>query len=113
VLTADTYTSVLPDVARHTAEDIAAEILTAARIPPGAHRPGLPGLTLAPPNERRAIQQRPNRRSGRVGRPGLEPGTYGLCSGRCFHESFHACVDQKTGRLLSVVGTARQCRLVL
>jgi len=64
VLTADTYTSVLPDLARQTAEAIAAEILQAARTPPGRHElPGLilraartppgrhelPGLTLASP----------------------------------------------------------------
>ena len=49
VLTADTCTSVLPGVVRHTAEAIAAEILRAARTPPGAHaRQGRqPGLTRA------------------------------------------------------------------
>ena len=52
VLTADTYTSVLPDVARQTAEAIAAEILTAARTPPGYHRQ--PGLTTASPWPHRA-----------------------------------------------------------
>jgi hypothetical protein len=40
VLTADTYTSVLPDVARTTAEAVAAQIMKAARTPPG--------LTTAP-----------------------------------------------------------------
>jgi hypothetical protein len=47
VLTADTYTSVLPGIARHSAEAIAAEIMRAARTPPG--RDDLPGLTLASP----------------------------------------------------------------
>jgi integrase len=41
VLTADTYTSVLPDVARRSAEAVAAEIMRAAKHPPG--------LTSAPP----------------------------------------------------------------
>jgi len=40
ILTADTYTSVLPDLARATAATVAAQILTAARTPP-PH----PGLT--------------------------------------------------------------------
>jgi hypothetical protein len=35
VLTADTYTSVLPEVARETAEGIAALVLAAGRNPPG------------------------------------------------------------------------------
>jgi len=47
VLTADTDTSVLPDIARQTAEAIAAEILQAARTPPGTGRQ--PGLTTASP----------------------------------------------------------------
>lgn len=46
VLTADTYTSVLPDVARRSAEAVAAEIMTAAKHPPG--------LTPAPPWPHRA-----------------------------------------------------------
>jgi integrase len=41
ILTADTYTSVLPDLARTTAEAVAAQIMKAARKPPG--------LTTAPP----------------------------------------------------------------
>ncbi|HEY2640760.1 MAG TPA: hypothetical protein VGI66_12875 [Streptosporangiaceae bacterium] len=41
VLTADTYTSVLPDVARKSAEAVAAEIMRAGKLPPG--------LTTAPP----------------------------------------------------------------
>jgi integrase len=41
VLTADTYTRVLPDLARTTAEAVAAQIMKAARTPPG--------LTMAPP----------------------------------------------------------------
>ena len=44
ILTADTYTSVLPDLARATAEAVAAQILTAARTPPASPRPH-PGLT--------------------------------------------------------------------
>ena len=42
ILTADTYTSVLPDVARATAEAVAAQILKAARTPlasPWPHAP--------------------------------------------------------------------------
>jgi integrase len=41
VLTADTYTSVLPDVARKSVEAVAAEIVRAGKLPPG--------LTTAPP----------------------------------------------------------------
>jgi hypothetical protein len=44
ILTADTYTSVLPDLARTTAEAVAAQIMKTARTPPGlttAH-PGPP-----------------------------------------------------------------------
>jgi hypothetical protein len=41
ILTADTYTSVLPDLARATADAVAAQILKAA--------PDTPGLTMAPP----------------------------------------------------------------
>jgi hypothetical protein len=96
------------------------------------HRTSGPGVSTTRPN---AGQHRAGFcRSHRVGRPGLEPGTYGLkvrksgapsalpaligtpgCSersectersGRCFHESFHACVDQATRRLPSVVGTS-------
>jgi hypothetical protein len=79
VLTADTYTSVLPDVARRTAEAIAAEILQAARTPPGCHRPSaLPRPHPAPPHERRAVQGRRNPSSGRVGRPGARTRNYGL-----------------------------------
>jgi integrase len=67
VLTADTYTSVLPDVARQTAEAIAAEILTAARTPPGYHRQ--PGLTTASPW--------PHRAKGRPFRKDINPGQAG------------------------------------
>ena len=35
ILTADTYTSVLPDLARTTAKAVAAQIIKAARTPPG------------------------------------------------------------------------------
>ena len=41
ILTADTYTSVLPDLARTTAKAVAAQIIKAARTPPG--------LITAPP----------------------------------------------------------------
>ncbi len=41
ILTADTYTSVLPDLARTTAKAVATQIIKAARTPPG--------LTTAPP----------------------------------------------------------------
>jgi Phage integrase family len=38
VLTADTYTSVLPDVARKAAEQVAALIIRAGRLVPGTNR---------------------------------------------------------------------------
>jgi hypothetical protein len=38
VLTADTYTSVLPDVARKAAEHVAALVLRAGRLVPGTTR---------------------------------------------------------------------------
>jgi hypothetical protein len=44
ILTADTYTSVLPDLARTTAKAVAAQIMKAARTPPRPHH----GPTLAP-----------------------------------------------------------------
>jgi hypothetical protein len=37
ILTADTYTSVLPDLARTTAEAVAAQIMKTARTPPRPH----------------------------------------------------------------------------
>jgi hypothetical protein len=43
ILTADNYTSVLPDLARATADAVAAQILTAAGNNPRPHR----GPTLA------------------------------------------------------------------
>lgn len=57
VLTADTYTSVLPEVARQTAEGIAALVLAAARNPPGRadgpqRRPA--GLTTGSPRPHHA-----------------------------------------------------------
>ncbi len=42
ILTADTYTSVLPDLARATAEAVAAQILTAARTPAASPWPHAP-----------------------------------------------------------------------
>jgi integrase len=52
ILTADTYTSVLPDLARATAEAVAAQILKAARTPPASPRPH-PGLTRQRHDHRR------------------------------------------------------------
>ena len=68
ILTADTYTSVLPDLARATAEAVAAQILKAARTPPASPRPH-PGLTRRRHDHRRVR----NRRPGPVGRQGVEP----------------------------------------
>jgi Phage integrase family len=42
VLTADTYTSVLPDVARKAAEQVAALVMRAGRLVPGTNRPRQP-----------------------------------------------------------------------
>jgi len=42
VLTADTYTSVLPDIARKAAEQVAALVLRAGRLVPGTNRPRRP-----------------------------------------------------------------------
>jgi hypothetical protein len=42
VLTADTYTSVLPDIARKAAEQVAALVLRAGRLVPGTDRPRRP-----------------------------------------------------------------------
>jgi integrase len=42
VLTADTYTSVLPEVARRAAEQVAALVLRAGRLVPGTNRPRRP-----------------------------------------------------------------------
>ena len=52
ILTADTYTSVLPDLARATAEPVAAQILRAARTLPASPRPH-PGPTRRRPDHRR------------------------------------------------------------
>jgi hypothetical protein len=67
VLTADTHTSVLPDIARQTAQAIAAEILQAARTPPGSHQP--PGLTGASPWHHHTTDQ--------LFRNGIAPGQTG------------------------------------
>lgn len=48
VITADTYVSVLPDVARHAAEDTAALILQAGRLIPGTSRPRRPQRSTKP-----------------------------------------------------------------
>jgi len=74
ILTADTYTSVLPDLARATAEAVAAQILQAARTPPASQTPG---LTAASPWPHAPVTRLPagmhNRRPGPVGRQGVEP----------------------------------------
>jgi integrase len=49
VLTADTYTSVLPDVARKAAEQVAALVLRAGRLVPGTNRPRRPVRPQRPP----------------------------------------------------------------
>jgi integrase len=49
VLTADTYTSVLPDVARKAAEQVAALVLRAGRLVPGTNRPRRPIRQQRPP----------------------------------------------------------------
>ena len=70
ILTADTYTSVLPDLARATAETVAAQILKAARTPPASPRPH-PGLT-----RRRHVHPQGCVTAGQgpsVGRQGVEP----------------------------------------
>jgi integrase len=58
VLTADTYTSVLPEVARSTAEGIAKLVLDAGRNPPG--RPD------GPPRRPSAASRQPARRASRA-----------------------------------------------
>ena len=76
VLTADTYTSVLPEVARQTAEGIAALVLAAGRNPPGRstgppRRPA--GLTTGSP--------RPHQPTGHDSDGGKSPGQKG-CAAR-------------------------------
>ena len=48
VITADTYVSVLPDVARQAAEDTATLILQAGRLIPGTNRPRRPQRSTKP-----------------------------------------------------------------
>jgi len=48
VITADTYVSVLPDVARQAAENTATLILQAGRLVPGTNRPRRPERLGAP-----------------------------------------------------------------
>src|SRR5262249_43827440 len=75
ILTADTYTSVLPGLARATAEAVAAQILKAARTPPASPRPH-PGLTRRRHDHRRGcITAGPG---PPVGPQGGEPCTNGL-----------------------------------
>ncbi len=64
VLTADTYTSVLPEVARDAAEATARLILRAARTPPGR--------TPAPPRPHSGLTQRPPEQSARGKAAGQE-----------------------------------------
>ena len=68
ILTADTYTSVLPDLARATAEAVAAQILTAARTPAASPRPH-PGLTRPQRDHHRGTKPQ----AGPVGRQGSNP----------------------------------------
>jgi hypothetical protein len=51
VLTADTYTSVLPEVAHKAAEAVAAHVLHAGRLVPGTNRP-----RRRAPRRRRPVQ---------------------------------------------------------
>jgi hypothetical protein len=69
ILTADTYTSVLPDLARATAEAVAAQILQAARTPPASPQPH-PGPTSPRRGHRRGTY--PQAR-GRWGARGSNP----------------------------------------
>ena len=69
ILTADTCTSVLPDLARAAAQAVAAQILSAARTPPASPRPH-PGLTRRRHDHPAGIR---NREPGPVGRQGVEP----------------------------------------
>ncbi|MBO3751964.1 site-specific integrase [Streptosporangiaceae bacterium NEAU-GS5] len=55
VLTADTYISVVPEVARHAAEDVARLVLHAGRTAPGTTRPR---RSARPPRARRARTHR-------------------------------------------------------
>ncbi len=76
VLTADTYTSVLPEVARQTADGIAAFVLAAGRTPPGRstgppRRPA--GLTTGSP--------RPHQPTGHDSDEGKSPGQK-VCAAR-------------------------------
>ncbi len=76
VLTADTYTSVLPEVARQTADGIAALVLAAGRSPPGRstgppRRPA--GLTTGSP--------RPHQPTGHDSDEGKSPGQK-VCAAR-------------------------------
>ena len=69
ILTADTYTSVLPDLAQATAEAVAARILQAARTPAASPRPH-PGRTR-PRRDHRRSRVTPGQ--GRWGARGSNP----------------------------------------
>jgi hypothetical protein len=81
VLTADTYITVLPELARQAAEGVAALVLASAGRPPG-QRPHArlvpPGRTVATSPPAKITSRTRKARSGRVGRLGLEPRTHGL-----------------------------------
>jgi hypothetical protein len=74
VLTADTYTSVLPDVARKAAEQVAALVLRAGRLVPGTNRTRQPvrqprrprHAVVAVRSRSRAHPARPVRRPNRT-----------------------------------------------
>ena len=72
VITADTYVSVLPDVARQAAADTAALILQAGRLIPGTNRPRRPQRSPEPrktrPTRHRpgATTKAPNTRRGMI-----------------------------------------------
>jgi hypothetical protein len=59
VLTADTYTSVLPDVGRKAAEDAASLIMAAGCLVPGTHRHRRPGWQVLRRGPHRHITQGP------------------------------------------------------
>ena len=74
VLTTDTYTSVLPDVARVAAEKVAALILRAGCLVPGTRHPAdaslAGGNTVGAPGRRRRASGQGRTRGGRsAGRP--------------------------------------------
>jgi hypothetical protein len=69
VLTADTYTSVLPDVAHEAAEQVAALVMRAGRLVPGTARPRRPAR-----QPRRPHVTAPTPLTSRAARPGRSAG---------------------------------------